>query len=200
MGVPDLFLEDRFEAKREFLKVFGAAFRLYANDGRLLAYSKQKAFRLKEDIRVYADEAQTHELLHIQADRVIDWSACYQVYDGETHEHYGSLRRKGWSSLFRDQWEILDHQGTQRGRVLEESAWKAFFRRLTEFAAFFMPQTFLIDVGGVIVGRMAQRFRWFTHEFDVDLTADEEGLLPRPLAIAAVILLLAVEGRQSSGG
>jgi hypothetical protein len=39
----------------------------------------------------------------------------------------------------------------------------------------------------------------FAHKFTVDLSHDTEDLLPRPLAIAAVILLLAVEGRQTAG-
>jgi hypothetical protein len=34
-------------------------------------------------------------------------------------------------------------------------------------------------------------------KFIVDLSSDTEGLLPRPLAVAAVILLLAIEGRQA---
>ena len=197
--LPELFLHDHFEAKREFFKMFGAAFRIYSYDGRLLAYSKQKAFKLKEDIRVFADEAQTIELMNIRADRVIDFSANYRVVDSRTGEVYGSLRRKGWSSLFRDQWEILDDQGIVRGRIIEESAWKAFFRRMNEILAMCMPQTFLLEVGGVTVAKMKQRFRWFTQEFDVDLSLDQDSLLPRPLAVAGVILLLAIEGKQSGG-
>jgi hypothetical protein len=129
---------------------------------------------------------------------MIDWSANYSVYDSATREHYGSLRRKGWSSLFRDQWEILDREGNVRGRVIEESAWKAFFRRTAEIVAFLMPQTFLIGIEGVLVGKMIQRFRMFTHEFDVDFTPDTEGRLPRPLGIGAVILLPAIEGKQQA--
>jgi hypothetical protein len=197
---PELYTHDRFLARRQVFKLFGAAFHLYAQDGRLLAYSKQKAFRLKEDIRVFADEAMEHELLSIQADRIIDWSAAYQVYDGRTGEHYGTLRRKGWASLWRDHWEILDDAGTVRGRVIEESGTWAFLRRFIELAAMLVPQTFLIEVGDVVVGVMKQNFNPFVQKYSVDLTHDTEALLPRPLAVAAVVLLLAIEGRQSGGG
>src|ERR1700737_3042642 len=107
-SVVDLYRHDQFQAQRQVLKLVGAAFRLKTLDGRLLAYSKQKAFRLKEDIRVYADEGQTVELLHIQADRIVDFSAAYRVVDSQSGEAVGTLRRKGWSSLFRDSWELLD--------------------------------------------------------------------------------------------
>ena len=58
-ALPELFLHEQFLARRQVFKIFGAGFHLYAPDGHLIAYSKQKAFRLKEDIRVFADEAMT---------------------------------------------------------------------------------------------------------------------------------------------
>ncbi len=199
-ALPELYLHDQFIARRQVFKFLGAAFHIYAPDGRLLAYSKQKAFKLKEDIRVFADEAQSHEILNIKADRIIDWSAAYQVVDSATGEHYGTLRRKGWTSIMRDSWEILDDAGVVRGRVTEDSGLKAFIRRFIDLAALFLPQTYHIEVGGAIVGTMRQNFNPFVQKFTVDLGLDAEGLLPRPLAVAAVILLLAIEGRQAGAG
>lgn len=198
-ALPELYLHDRFVARRQVFKLFGAGFHIYAEDGRLLAYSRQKAFRLREDIRVFADTAMTREILSIQADRIIDWSAAYQVFDSASGEHYGTLRRKGWTSLWRDAWEILDDQGVLRGRLLEDSDW-ALVRRFIELASFLFPQTFRIEVGDQTVGLMRQHFNPFVHRFSVDLTHDQDALLPRPLAVAGVILLLAIEGRQSGGG
>ena len=198
--VHNLFQHETFTARRQVFKLFGAAFHLYAPDGRLLAYSKQKAFKLKEDIRVFADEAMTHELLLIQADRIIDFSAAYKITDSETGESIGTLRRKGWSSMFRDSWEILDPDGALRGKVLEDSGWKAMARRLIDLVAVLLPQTFLIQVDGRTVGTVRQNFDFFAKKYFVDLTHDADGALPRPLAIATVVLLLAIEGRQSGLG
>jgi uncharacterized protein YxjI len=194
--IPELFLHDRFVARRKIFKLFGAAFHIYAEDGRLLAYSKQKAFKLKEDIRVYADEAMDDELLYIQADRVIDFSASYTVIDSRSGEHIGTLRRKGWSSLFRDSWEVLDADGNLRGKVLEDSSWKALLRRTVDLVSLFLPQTFILEVDGEPVATMKQNFFAIPPKFHVDLTHDTDDRLPRPLAVAAVVLLLAIEGRQ----
>ncbi len=199
-ALPELYLHDRFVARRQVMKIFGAGFHLYAPDGHLIAYSKQKAFRLKEDIRVFADEAMTHEVLWIQADRIVDWSAAYQVRDSQTGEHYGTLRRKGWKSMFRDSWEVLDAEGTVRGRVIEDSGWMALVRRTVDLASLFFPQKFRIEVGDAVIGTMKQNFNPFVHKFFVDLSGDTDGLLPRPLAVATVVLLLAIEGRQGGGG
>lgn len=194
--VNELYQHDHFVAQRQVFKMFGAAFFLKSLDGRLLAYSKQKAFKLKEDIRVYADEEQMVELLYIQADRIIDFSAAYKVTDSQTGEHIGSLRRKGWSSMFRDRWEMLDPEGNIRGYVVEDSGWKALLRRTIEFAALFLPQKYNLQVDGETVATMKQNFFGIPPKFIVDLSLDTQGRLPRPLVIATVILLLAIEGRQ----
>ena len=195
--IPELYQHDHFLARRQLFKFLGAAFRLQTLDGRLLAYSKQKAFKLREDIRVYADESQTVELLNIQADRIVDFSAAYKVIDSTTGEAVGGLRRKGWSSLFRDSWELLDPQGQVRGHILEDSQWKALVRRTIDLAAVVLPQTYLIQVEGTTVATMRQNFLGIPPKFTIDLSRDTDGRLPRPLAIAAVVLLLAIEGRQA---
>jgi len=45
-----------------------------------------KKFKLKEDIRVYADENKNNEVLSLQARSIIDFSAAYDVYNTATHE------------------------------------------------------------------------------------------------------------------
>jgi hypothetical protein len=192
----ELYQHDRFQAQRQVFKLLGASFRIKTLDGRLLAYSHQKAFKLREDIRVFADESQSVELLHIQADRIVDFSAAYKVFDSATGEHIGSIRRKGWASLIRDSWELLDSEGRLRGRVVEDSQWKALLRRTSDLVSIFLPQTFLIEVESETVATMSQNFLGFPPRYTIDLGLDAAGKLPRPLAVATVILLLAIEGRQ----
>ena len=193
---PEIYHHDRFVARRKFFKLFGGHFSIFGLDGNLLAASEQKAFKLKEDIRVNDGSPGGAELLQIKADRIVDFSAAYRVTDSTTGEHIGTLRRKGWSSLFRDSWEILDADGIVRGKVMEEDAWKAMVRRTIELAALLLPQSFHVEIDGQIVATMRQNFNIFIPKFAVDLSLDTEGMLPRPLALATVILLLAIEGRQ----
>ena len=46
-------------------------------NGQLIAYVKQKAFKLREDITIFADEAQTRPLYRINANRILDFNASY---------------------------------------------------------------------------------------------------------------------------
>ena len=196
-SAPEIYELDQFTARKKVFKLLGAGFTLIAPDGRVVAASHQKAFRLKEDIRVCEGESDSGpELLNIRANQVIDFGASYRVVDSASGETIGSLRRKGFSSMFRDSWEILDADGVVRGRVTEDSGWKAIARRLNEYVALLLPQTFHIEVEGQVVGTMKQNFNFLVQKYAVDLSADADGLLPRPLAVATVILLLAIEGRQ----
>ena len=55
-------------------KLLAIASQIYVRDanGNLLGYVKQKLFKLKENIDVFADEGQTQLLFNIKADRMLD--------------------------------------------------------------------------------------------------------------------------------
>lgn len=74
--------------------------------GRLVFYVKQKAFKLKEAVTIFADEAQTQPLFTIGADRVIDFSARYHIRD-QRGGTLGSLKRQGMKSLWRSRYDIM---------------------------------------------------------------------------------------------
>ena len=52
------------------------AFHVYDSQENVVAFCKMKAFKLREDIRVYTSEDATNELLSIQARQIIDFSAA----------------------------------------------------------------------------------------------------------------------------
>lgn len=191
----DPFGHSKYFAKKKFLKLFGGEIRIFdESQSNLLFFVKQKAFKLKEDITVFADEAQTREIMKIQARSIIDFSAAYDVTDLSGGGKMGALRRKGLSSILRDSWEILDAQDNVIGRVSEDSMAMAMMRR---FLSNLIPQSFNIEIDGNVVGSLKQTFNPFVPQFAVDFSMDSAGRLDRRLGIATVILLQIVEGRQS---
>ena len=68
------FHSDQYVIKRQVLALTGIL-RIYNSQGQLTLFSQQKMFKLKEDIRVFADEAKSRELMNIKARQVIDFSA-----------------------------------------------------------------------------------------------------------------------------
>jgi hypothetical protein len=181
---------ERVLLRRKILAI-SPVFQIFDLEGRSLLYCNQKLFRLKEDIRVWSDETRQTELLRIKARAVIDFSAAYDVFDATTDQKVGVLRRKGWSSLVRDEWEILDAADTVIGRIREDGMF--WIRRLLTNL---IPQHFTFEVGGVTVGELQQHFNPFVFKADLDLSADRARRLDRRLAYAAGLLLMAMEGRQ----
>lgn len=182
-----------YVAKKALLSFLGSSFRLYDTSGNLAFFVKQKAFKLKEEITVFADEGQKDAMLGIKARSVVDFSATYDVTDSKSGETVGSLRREGVKSMFRDEWTLLDSGGHELGKVKEDSGVLAIIRRL--FLKI-IPQTFRVTVADAEVGIIKQKFNPFQLGYDVDFGKAEGQIDPR-LAVATVVLLLAIEGRQN---
>jgi hypothetical protein len=182
-----------FTIRRKILTVLGAKFHIYNAEGRLLGFCKQKAFRLKEDIRVYTDETMSDERLVIKARSAIDFSAAYDVVDSREQRKLGALRRKGFKSMFRDEWQVLDENDQEVGVIREDSAWMALFRR---WLSNLIPQSFhLRDLEGNELARFRTHFNPFVHRMTVAVYPDCP--LDAMQVLAAGILLVAVEGRQA---
>ncbi len=159
----------------------------------MVLFSRQKAFKLREDIRVYTDETETEERLWIRARQIIDFSAAYDVVASGTGEMVGTLRRKGFSSLVRDSWEFLDGRGQPVGKIVEDSMVMALMRRmLTDL----IPQSFHATVGEQPVASYRQRFNPFVFKLEVQLAPGAVGVIPKEMLLAAGILLTAIEARQ----
>jgi len=187
-------MHKKYLLKRQAIAMTGK-FRFYDPNGQLVMFSEQKMFKLKEDIRVYADESKTQEVLSIKARQIVDFSAAYDVVDATTNQHVGTLRRKGLRSMLRDEWEILDTAQNVIGLLFEDSMGLAMLRRL--LLGSFLPQNYDISIGETRVADLKQRFNLFRYELDIDFSMDTAKQLDPRLGIAAGILLAAVEGRQS---
>lgn len=188
-----IFQHPTYLLKRQAIALTGR-FRFYDPMGNLVMFSEQKMFRWKEDIRVYADEAKTREVLSIKARQMMDFSASYDVVDTEMNQKVGVLRRKGFRSLLRDEWEVLDENDNVKGLLFEDSVQLALLRRL--ILGSWLPQNYDITFGTTRVADLKQNFHLFRYELNLDFSMDVSRMMDRRLGIAAGILLAAVEGKQ----
>ncbi|MEM6424908.1 MAG: hypothetical protein AAGF66_07570 [Cyanobacteria bacterium P01_H01_bin.119] len=75
-----------------------------ANENTLF-YIRQKLFKLKEAIGVFADAERSQLVYEIKADRIIDFSARYNFFN--THgENIGAVKRRGLKSIWRARYDI----------------------------------------------------------------------------------------------
>ena len=189
------FRQPSYQVRRKGLKIFGGSFDVYGEDGSLVLFASQKAFKLKEDIRLYGDKQKSQELLLIKARNIIDFSAAYDVDDPVSGKKLGAFKRKGWSSLVRDQWIVMDENDAEIGFIKEDSAAMALLRRFLPL----IPQKYHCEVNGAAVCTYRQNLNPFVYKLSIDF-ADAGVATDRRLTIAGAVLLAAIEGKQSGGG
>ena len=113
-------------------KIVAIAPQVHVRDatGATICYVKQKLFKLKENVVVYADESKDRVVCEIKADRIIDWSGNYAFVSGDGRE-FGSVKRQGLKSLFSTRYDI-SREGQPIFELREENPWSTFFDSLFE--------------------------------------------------------------------
>ncbi|MGH7460815.1 MAG: hypothetical protein ACREMA_07275 [Longimicrobiales bacterium] len=167
------------------------------SSGQLMLYVKQKAFKLREAVTVFGDREQTRPLYQVNADRVIDFSATYDISDAGGAS-LGSIRQKGMQSLWRTRYDIL-RGGAVVFSVQEENPWAKMadgmlgevplLGLLTGYL--FHPRYLITTADGRDVIRVVKQPAFFESLFqvsrlDTPLKAEDERLL----LIGAVVTIL----------
>ena len=189
------FRHSLYRFRRRVLTILGARVDVFDQYRQRVLHCHQRAFRLREDIRLYSDDRHTQELIAINARQIIDFSASYDVVDATDGNYIGTLRRKGWTSLIRDVWEIVDLSGNVMARLQEDSAGLALVRR---FLTNLIPQKFYIDTAsGERAAELRQHFNPFVYWLDLHIHGPAHAPLIAPrLLIAAATLIATIERRQ----
>lgn len=189
----DRFVHSTYLVRRKVLRLFGGAFHIYDPNGQVAFYANMKAFKLKEDIRLYTGEDMQTEVLVIKARQILDISAAYDVVDPTTNEKVGALKRKGLKSLLKDEWIFMDANDQEMGFIKEDSVFLALIRR---FLTNLIPQKYYGEIRGTPVCTFKQNFNPFVMKITLDFSQDTNRLLDRRLGIATAVLLCAIEGKQ----
>jgi uncharacterized protein YxjI len=179
---------------RKKILAISPTFEIFDMAGTPLVFCQEKLFKIKDDIRIYADSSKNVELLRIRQRNILDWAGLFDVIDPASGMKIGALRRKGWRSWLRDEWHLLDSNDQQVGAVLETGI--PILRRMFKF----LPYTFGIDVQGRGVGTFDQHFTFFGYKATMDLRgwAAAGATLDRRMAFAAALLLMAVEAKEDA--
>ncbi len=167
--------------------------------GQLISYAKQRAFRLKEDVTIYADEEQTRPLYHVKADRMIDIGATYAISAGDGRP-MGAQRQRGMRTLWSATYDIVDDNGSAVGLIHEQDPWVKVIDGLIgsiPFLGFVIQQwinpTYLIDgADGVTLLRMRKRPSLIERRFFVEQEAPTPSRL-EPLVLPALLMVVLLE-------
>ena len=163
-------------------------------------FVEQARFKFKEDIRFYADESKSVELLRIKARQRFDPRATYDI-TGPDGEKIGEIQKVFGASLLRSTFAIRDGSGEIRAKELSLAV--ALFRRLVDFVPYIggfadwlpIPYHFTFERDGKLLGENRRRIGKFRDVYDIDLKGDPERTVDRRMILAAAVGMDALQAR-----
>jgi uncharacterized protein YxjI len=166
--------------------------------GNLVYYVKQKVFKLKEEVTVFADREQTQPLYKINADRIIDFSARYHFSDTAGNA-LGSVKRQGMKSLWKARYDILDGEEIVMN-IAEENPWIRVVDSVLEqiplvgiaTSYLFHPKYLVSRADGTPVLRLTKQPAFFEGKFSLDKLADI-GEAEEQRALLSLLMMVLLE-------
>lgn len=162
--------------------------------GNVVLYVKQKALALKEDIKIFADEAQARQLYQLKANKIIDFSAQYNITTAGGAP-LGAVKRQGMRSMWKASYNIVDAGGGDVGLIHEENPWLKVLDALLSdvpFVGMFINPAYLVDYRGQAALYLKKQPAFLEGKFTVEKRGNfndaDEGLL-----LSSVVMALMLE-------
>lgn len=90
-------------------------------EGRFVLYLKDKFYKLREAVTIFADSAQSRPVFRIDADQMLDLSASYSIRTTQG-EPLGGLQQRGIQSIWRAHYDIVEGERVVM-TIREENPW-----------------------------------------------------------------------------
>jgi len=192
-NVNPIWYQNHYIIRKKALRVVDQYYIEDANGARL-AYSKQKFWKIKEDIRVYTNESMNQELFRVLQAQIIDAWGKFDVIDSATGAKLGFFRRKALRSAFiSDEWELYNVHNQLIGQ-LKEGTGRGLVRKYVPLGNL-VPEKITMTLNGQPVVQIEQRFKVVGDIWDVKIHA-----LPpdfdRRVLLAGVILMAMIERQR----
>jgi len=184
-------------------KILALAPQVYVQDatGAEVCYVKQKLLRLREKVEVFTDSSRSTLLCTIQADRIIDFNACYAFHmsDGTL---LGKVRRRGLRSLWSAHYEILDDAGHVVFEIREQNPMVKFLEGLLDsiplvglFSGYFLHPYYAILRNGSPVVEMKKKPAFFESHFTIEKSADLDAKAELRIVLSLLMFVLLERSR-----
>lgn len=165
--------------------------------GNEVAYVRQKMFKLKEDIQVFNNKSKTKVNYSIKADRWLDFSAAYSFSNADGSE-LGKVIRKGWKSIWKADYQIVDQFGKIQYHIQEENAWIKvldytvnFIPVLGIFTGYILNPSYIVKgLNGEQIVRLRKEPSLFGRKFSVNKLGNIDNDDDDRIMLSTMMLLL----------
>ena len=181
------FAHARYVIRRPFWTLFGRTFRVYDPNGQQVLFVRHP-MKWRDVVKFYSDDSETHPLLFVEARQAIAIKRTYDI-TGEKGERLGTLRTRGFKSIVRDVWDLLDENEQPIGLLTEDGA--ALLRRFFPI----LRGRWHLEIGGTTIASVHQVFRFFVKEFVLEVPTGTDPRLPLAAALLALMNEIVREAR-----
>ena len=179
------------------ITTFSNDFLAFDANGNTVAYVRQKKLKIVEEVQVYSDDSRSELNYTIRANKWLDFSATY-TFTNKTGMEIGRIVRKGWASLWKSHYEIMDERQQQDLLVREENPWaKVFDSILGEIPGLgmltgymFHPSYIVTRPDGTQVVRLKKEPSFFGRKFTIDKLATFESGEEERILLGLMMLIL----------
>ncbi len=198
---------DRFILRQRFRPVVNEyEFSLPEGDGDEpgppFCFVQQRRFTFKEDIRFYADDSRSIEVMRIKARQRFDPRARYDVTAADGSK-IGEIQKVFGASLLRSTYRLYDATGAETATAAEQSVPVALLRRAVGFVPYVqnvadwlpIPYHFGFTRNGVVLGTHRRHIGKLRDVYTIDMSADAERSVDRRLILAVAVGMDALQAR-----
>lgn len=165
-------------------------------------FVRQRRFTFKEDIRFYADDSRSVELMRIKARQRFDPVARYDVTTADGSK-IGEIQKVFGASLLRSTYRLYDATGVEIATATEQSLAVALFRRLVGFVPYLenvanwlpIPYHFTFKRNEVVLGSHRRHVGKLRDIYTTDMSGDPERSVDRRLILAIAVGMDALQAR-----
>ncbi len=172
--------------------------------GEPVCFVEQARFKFKEDIRFFADDSRSVELMRLKARQRFDPRARYDITD-DVGGKIGEIQKVFGESLLRSTYRLYDPAGNEVATAREKSKVVALVRRIVQFIPYvgdyadFLPIPYHFEFvhDGDVLGTHTRRTGLFKFRdvYDIDMSSDVARRIDRRLVLANAVGMDALQAR-----
>lgn len=172
-------------------------FSITDSSGKYIAYVRQKMLKLREHVEVFEDDSQSNKLYDIRTNKWLDFSLSYN-FTNQNGESIGKVARKGWASLWRARYHVINKDNQESYIIKEGNGWvKVLDSLLGDIPIlgmltgyFFNPQYHIKDLLGNLVGIVKKEKSFFGRRFTLNKFKDISLMDEQNILLASMMMLL----------
>lgn len=175
-----------------------------ANDatGNTIGYIRQKMLRLLEEVQIFNNQSKSELNYTIRANKWLDFTATY-TFTNKNGREFGYIIRKGWRSIWKAHYEILNQQKQTEFIIREANPWAKIFDSMLGEIPFlgllsgylFHPAYNVFDSTGLVVIQLKKLPSFWGRKFSVekfqDIKSEEEERV-----VLGLMMLILLERRR----